>query len=83
MSGTALLAFIALCFQGLPQVWFEMMEGMWRWLIIAKPGNTRERSSPRSYATRRGTKVASARDWSSPRGYPARRPTQVASAWRS
>jgi hypothetical protein len=72
MSGTALLAFIALCFQGLPQVWFEMMEALWRWLIIAKPiealwrwliiakpSNARDRSSSGSYAARRPAQVAS------------------------
>jgi hypothetical protein len=83
MSGTALLAFIALCFQGLPQVWFEMMEAMWRWLVIAKPDNARDWRSPRSYASRRPAQPGNARDWSSPRSYATRRAAPVASAWRS
>jgi hypothetical protein len=47
VSGTALLAFIVLCLQGLPQAWFEITALLWRWLINGMFGNARHGSSLR------------------------------------
>jgi hypothetical protein len=60
MSGMALLAFIALCVQGLPLVWLHMIEALRRWLIIGEAGNVRHRSSPHSIGARQAEGVASA-----------------------
>ncbi|HEY2528630.1 MAG TPA: hypothetical protein VGJ20_11905 [Xanthobacteraceae bacterium] len=47
MSGTALLAFIALCVLGLPYALLRIME----WLIIGRAGSPRYASSPRTSQT--------------------------------
>jgi hypothetical protein len=60
LSGMALLAFIALCFQGLPQVWLQIIEALRQWLIVDEAGNARHRSSPYSNGARRAERVASA-----------------------
>ncbi len=60
MSGAALLAFIALCFQGLPQVWLQVMQALWRWLISGEVRSARQWSSPRDYDPGRGAQIASA-----------------------
>lgn len=45
MSGAALLAFIALCLRGLPQVWLQMIGALWRWLLIGTGDDERQFSS--------------------------------------
>jgi len=60
VSGMALLAFIALWFQGLPQIWLQMIEALRRWLIIGEASNAQHRSSPHSHGARRAERVASA-----------------------
>lgn len=48
ITGAALLAFIALCLQGLPQAWFAIAAALWRWLIIATSGNAQRGYAPQT-----------------------------------
>jgi hypothetical protein len=51
ISGAALLAFIALCLQGLPQAWFQIIVAVWRLVIRGMSGNAQYECSPRTFPT--------------------------------
>ena len=48
ISGAGLLAFIAICLQGLPQAWFRLTTVPWRRRIVATSGNAPFRYAPRT-----------------------------------
>jgi hypothetical protein len=46
ISGAALLVFIVLCLQGLPQAWFQITVSLWRWVINGTFDTAPYRRSP-------------------------------------